>query len=473
MLGATFGSYRIVRMIGAGGMGAVYAAEHTLLGRAAAIKVLLPEYSVNSSVVMRFFNEAKAATAIRHPGIVEIYDFGYTPDGSGYIAMELLEGQSLTGRMRVGALRPAHALTLVRQISGALAAAHAKGIVHRDLKPDNVFIVPDPEVPGGERIKLLDFGIAKLMPAAGGNSTTNTGAVLGTPTYMAPEQCRGVAVDQRVDLYALGCILFEMLTGRPPFTGEGAGDVLAAHIHLPPPAVRATAPWCPESLERLVAHLLVKDPAHRVSSAAALIGEIDRLATEVTAIPGPAATHPEMSTASAQTTLSAATGAGPRIPAPRRAVWIGLGLTVIAIVGVVIAIGRDDEPTPSAGPPTAARLAPVDASVTVEPVTEPVSAPVTPTDAAEPVASTIRVAIDSRPQGAEVVIAAQVVGTTPYRGELPVASRYVITVRRRGHVDRSLTVDGTGPISETVTLLRAPPRADPAAGTSNKSVNPF
>src|SRR5207237_90204 len=141
------------------GMGAVYLAEHSMLGRRAAIKVLLPELSHHREIVARFFNEARALTAIRHPRIVEIFDFGYLPDASAYIVMEYLDGESLGTRCRrLRQLDPRRALTLVRQIAGALAAAHENSIVHRDLKPDNIFLVPDPEVPGGERIKVLDFG---------------------------------------------------------------------------------------------------------------------------------------------------------------------------------------------------------------------------------------------------------------------------------------------------------------------------
>src|SRR5207248_990205 len=158
-------------------------------------------------------------TTVRHPGIVEIYDFGFLADGCAYIVMEFLDGQGLAGRIAARGRMPAlEALSIARQIAGALSAAHGKSIVHRDLKPDNVFLVRDPEMPSGERIKLLDFGIAKLAGDTGINAQkTRTGAVMGTPTYMAPEQCRGVGVDHCADLYALGCILFEMLCGRPPF----------------------------------------------------------------------------------------------------------------------------------------------------------------------------------------------------------------------------------------------------------------
>ena len=277
MIGDVLGNYRIEREIGRGGMGVVYAAQHTLLGRTAAVKVLLPKYSREEDIVQRFFNEARAAAAIKHPGIVEIYDFGHASDGSAYIVMELCDGESLARRAR-RPLTIAAALTIVRQIAGTLAAAHRAGIIHRDLKPDNVFVVPDPDVSGGERIKLLDFGIAKLAHDSEGGSNTATGAILGTPNYMSPEQCRGAGqVDPRSDLYSLGVMLFELVLGRLPFSGEGPGDIVAAHVHLAPPSPRSIAPDVPADLDQLVLRLLAKNPADRPDSADAVVADIDRL----------------------------------------------------------------------------------------------------------------------------------------------------------------------------------------------------
>jgi serine/threonine-protein kinase len=281
MEGRVIGQYRVTGVLGEGGMGIVYAAEHTLLDRPAAVKVLLPKLSGEQEIVTRFFNEARAATAIRHPGIVEVYDFGWTSDGSAFIVMEHLQGETLRARRQRRPMRWSTALALVRQIAGALAAAHAKGIVHRDLKPDNIFLVPDPEVPGGERIKLLDFGIAKLAGALPSRHKTQTGMMMGTPTYMAPEQCRGVAVDSRADLYALGCILFELCTGRPPFIGEGEGDVLVAHIHEPPPTIASLVDGVPEEIELLVQRMLAKSPADRVQTADELLRLIDAARTAI------------------------------------------------------------------------------------------------------------------------------------------------------------------------------------------------
>src|SRR5215475_8740763 len=256
MLGRTLGNYHVVSKIGEGGMGVVYLARHATLGRPAAIKVLHPALSSNEDMVTRFFNEARAATAVRNPGIVEVFDFGTLDDGSAYIVMEYLEGENLGVRLRRGRFPVAATMTIVRAISRALQAAHEQGIVHRDLKPDNVFLVPDPELPSGERVKLLDFGIAKLAPISGEVSQTRTGMVMGTPTYMAPEQCRGAgSVDHRADLYSLGCVAYHMMCGRPPFVSDGAGDLIARHLYFAPDPLRSLCPDIPARIDDLVLRL--------------------------------------------------------------------------------------------------------------------------------------------------------------------------------------------------------------------------
>jgi tRNA A-37 threonylcarbamoyl transferase component Bud32 len=283
------GNYIITATLGEGGMGKVYAARHKHLGRPAAIKVLLPQYSSHPEVTTRFFHEAKAAAAAKNPGIVEIYDFGYRDqDRSAYIVMELLEGEDLETRLRrLGRIPLAQALLFTGQIASALAAAHASGIVHRDLKPANVFIVSDPQVIGGERVKILDFGIAKVSAAGpdgdggddGGDSKrTRAGAVMGTPTYMAPEQCRGAAnVDARTDLYAVGCILFEMLCGRPPFVGRSSIELMSAHLRDQPPAPSSIEPSIGREIDALILSLLAKDPDARFQRAVDLERAMDIL----------------------------------------------------------------------------------------------------------------------------------------------------------------------------------------------------
>ncbi len=287
-VGGYIGQYRIVHQLGAGGMGAVYVGEHVLLGRRAAIKTLHPTLAVYPEIIERFFTEARATSAIRDHGVVQIFDFGYHVDGTAYIVMELLEGESLQARIeRLGVLSPRDALRIARQAAGSLAVAHDRGIIHRDLKPENVYLIADPEAQGGERTKILDFGICKLGVATDA-AATQSGAQMGTPIYMSPEQCRGAGrVDQRADIYALGCVLFHMLTGRPPFEGEGAGDYIVAHMHLPPPApstlvpgldgsaVFASAIWA--TIDVLVARCLAKSPIERFASMRELQAELERV----------------------------------------------------------------------------------------------------------------------------------------------------------------------------------------------------
>jgi serine/threonine-protein kinase len=283
VIGETVGSYTVTEKISVGGMGTVYKAEHTLIGKPAAVKVLHPELCNNREIVNRFFNEAKATTQIKHPGIVEVFDFGYMESGDAFIVMEFLEGQSLGERITArGALDEGEAAMLLRSVCNALAAAHGKKIVHRDLKPDNIFLVADPEAPTGERPKILDFGIAKLADASlqGPTTVTKTGSVMGTPTYMSPEQCKGLGeLDERSDLYSLGCIFYELVTGRPPFTGMSAGELIGAHLYIEPPKPSAVAPAISAQTEQLILSLLAKDPAKRPQSARDLalrFGEIGK-----------------------------------------------------------------------------------------------------------------------------------------------------------------------------------------------------
>src|SRR5690349_19619861 len=288
-------------------MGAVYAGVHKLVGRRAAVKVLLPDLSRKQELVERFFNEARAAGRVKHPSIVDIYDFGYAGDGSAYIVMELLEGETLATRLKPRGPMPIPAATaLARQVANALAAAHAAGIVHRDLKPDNVFLVKDPEVVGGERVKLLDFGIAKLATDSAGVSATVTGAILGTPHYMSPEQCEGArVVDARTDLYSLGCMLFQMLTGQLPFDSPGIGGLIGMHLHVPPPLLRTRCPNASPELEAVIARLLAKSPDDRFQNAEA-VATVLATPSVASELPPMATLHPAASTAAATAELGTA-----------------------------------------------------------------------------------------------------------------------------------------------------------------------
>jgi serine/threonine protein kinase len=279
ILGRAIGHYRIQSFVARGGMGTVYRAEHHLIGKAAAVKVLRPELSRQPEVVQRFFNEARAASAIRHPGIIEVYDFGHLPDGRAYIVMELLQGETLAARLeRCGRLSELSAAMIGRGISVALAAAHGLGIVHRDLKPDNIFLVPDPEMPTGERCKVLDFGIAKLDTGDLSSArNTRTGTCIGTPLYMSPEQARGSAdLDHRSDLYSLGCMLHEMVTGDPPFMADGAAEILAMHLYGEIVPLVERVPEMSPAFAAVIEALLAKRPDDRFQSASEVVDALSQ-----------------------------------------------------------------------------------------------------------------------------------------------------------------------------------------------------
>ena len=272
----------------------VYRAEHVVLGSPAAVKVLLPQFSRDPITLDRFFTEAKAASSIRHISITEVFDYGRVGD-QAFIAMELLRGEDLTSFLgRQGVLTPLVAIEIGKQLLSALDAAHMLGVVHRDVKPDNIFLVRDVGAPGGIRIKVLDFGIAKLVgDQLGPKPKTKGGSILGTPAYMAPEQCRGGAeIDARADLYAVGCILFELLTGRPPFMAEGGGEVMAMHIYEPAPRLSQLAPHLPPDLDALIAKLLTKQPVDRAPSASWAYAALERVGVPPLDGPIPLGTRP-------------------------------------------------------------------------------------------------------------------------------------------------------------------------------------
>jgi serine/threonine-protein kinase len=400
------------------------------MGRKAAIKVLRREFAEDRGLVERFMNEARAANAIRHPNIIDIIDVGRMPSGIPYLMMEFLEGESLARRISRGSLPISEALDVILQTTSALAAAHAKGIVHRDLKPDNLYLVPDDAAAGGMRVKVLDFGIAKLRDdLSGGMAKTQAGSLMGTPPYMSPEQCRGIsdAIDHRTDVYAMGIILFEMLCGAPPFVSEGWGEVVLAHLTKPPPSARARNPSIPESLEVVIMKALAKDPNERFQSAADMRAALRSMSSVTTFSPRQtAAAVPTVGGAkSPPTTFRTATGEvsslnatmaeGPeaRRTKSRRGVVIG-GVTAAAAIAVVavVVVTRGDK-TPDA---TAAIAAPAATASAVTPPPAP-PAPKPATHETRPAApAQILVRLSSEPVGALVSDAKRgvVIGATPF-----------------------------------------------------------
>ncbi|MEY4578207.1 MAG: hypothetical protein RL701_2910 [Pseudomonadota bacterium] len=282
LVGATLDArYRVLRVIGEGGMGVVYEALHVLIEKRVALKVLRDTFTGRPDVVERFRQEAKSASKIGHPNIVDVSDFGETPSGQSYIVMEMLTGEDLADVLaRVRVLSPTRAVRIVYQVARALHATHKKSIVHRDLKPENIYLVERDGVQ--DFVKVVDFGVAKMneldAPAAG-RKLTRTGMLFGTPEYMSPEQSLGKPFDHRVDVYALGAILFELLSGRVPFTGENFMGILAQHGHSPVPTLASVNPAIQVSpdLEAVVMRALAKDPADRFPTMGAFAEELRRV----------------------------------------------------------------------------------------------------------------------------------------------------------------------------------------------------
>jgi len=263
--GTALGEYRIEGKIGQGGMGVVFSAVHPLIGKRAAIKILKKELCADPHTLERFVDEARVVNEIGHPNIVDIFAFGEMPDGRSYFVMEWLKGETLRARIARGKLAPAEVGQIVRPLARALEAAHEKGVIHRDLKPDNVFLV---DVRGEvATVKLLDFGIAKLARNDHRVEKTATGAIVGTPQYIAPEQAKGYSIDHRADIYALGGIIYELLTGRPPFVADNAMEMVAKHLMETPLPPSELAPEVPPDLDDLVLRMLAKLPAGRPSLA--------------------------------------------------------------------------------------------------------------------------------------------------------------------------------------------------------------
>ena len=453
MEGQRIGNYRIVRKIGQGGMGSVWEAKHEQLHRKAAIKLLRRELTTDPQVEIRFFNEAKAASRVDHPSIVKIDEFGHLPDGTAYIIMEYLSGDPLSVRLRNlgGKLQLPDTLRISRQIASALAATHAKGIVHRDLKPDNVMLVPDSEVAGGERVKILDFGIAKVITDYSGPGAeefkTNTGLVLGTATYMAPEQCKGAGdVTEKADVYSLAVVMYRMCCGKVPFRAEGPGEVMAMHIFSQPKPLREVDPRVPEPLAALIHRMMSKEP-HERPTMTQVATELEKMAMTITgpvsvptvtapvaAVAAPAATGAaepvaaSSSAASQPSTLGTAlgqSGSAPAVPvgSRSRAGWLVAAVLLLGGVGVSIPYGLHHMPQL-----LARKAKPVYWNV-----------------ASSPVAQVIRKADG------------QVMGSTPWTYTLPQGTgRQLFVLRADGYVEQEVWFDEASSATQNVTLVAEP-----------------
>ena len=296
LVGQRFGSFQAVRELGRGGMGTVLLAEHVLIPKRVAVKVLHRHLAEDPELVARLLAEARAMSLVQHENVVSVYDLD-TREGRPYFVMEYLEGRSLAELAR-GPLEPALAVELLAQVCDALGAAHAHGIIHRDLKPANVFLVAGPQ--GRHRVKLLDFGIAKRLARQEGETPTRMGVIMGTPEFMAPEQCLGREVDARTDLYAVGVLGYLLLTGCVPFAGTSAAEVLVAHLQQTPRPPHEVHAGVPRALSAVLLSALAKHPDERPASAAELraalegaLREFQREASRELAVkPVPARTPP-------------------------------------------------------------------------------------------------------------------------------------------------------------------------------------
>jgi serine/threonine protein kinase len=265
-IGQKIGNYHVIAKLSEGGMGVVYLAVHPVIGREVALKAIHPEYARNVEMVGRFITEAKSVNQIGHEHIVDVTDFGTTAGGDFYFIMEKLRGEPLADRIaREAPFSLERAVHVASQIAQALQASHDHGVIHRDLKPDNIFLVKHGD--DTDFVKVLDFGLAKLVGAGGPIRNSRSGTIVGTPYYMAPEQCDGqVDIDHRADVYALGVLLFEMLTGKVPFGGKGCGEVMLKHMTVPAPHARTIVPTLAPAVDAVLSRALAKDPAQRFQS---------------------------------------------------------------------------------------------------------------------------------------------------------------------------------------------------------------
>ncbi|HEX9104182.1 MAG TPA: serine/threonine-protein kinase, partial [Polyangia bacterium] len=370
MIGQSVGNYVIQRQLGEGGMGAVYLAEHPRIGRKVAIKVLLRELSANAQAVTRFFNEARASSEIRNEHIVDVLDFGELADGASYLVLEFLDGQTLTQLLSRGPLGVRRTLHIVNGVGRALGAAHAAGIVHRDLKPDNVMLVKRGS--DDDFVKVLDFGIAKLSQAQlEPGMKTKTGALLGTPSYMSPEQCRGLPVDHRSDIYSLGVMMYQMFSGTLPFEADGLGNLLLAHMTQEPVPLGERVPGLPPHLGQVVARAMEKAPEARFQQVAEMLAAIGDPSGQYATLSGESAAprtswevpslKSKLDTIGGNVAAEAVRRTPP--PQPRRGggLWIGL-LSLLVIGGAGAFVWKTRAPSipsqPRGEPPVAAAPAP-------------------------------------------------------------------------------------------------------------------
>jgi eukaryotic-like serine/threonine-protein kinase len=347
--GTMVGEYKIESRLGQGGMGTVYAARHPVIGKRVAIKVLSLFFSRDAGLVRRFTDEARSVNKIGHPNIIDVFAFGQLADGRQYFVMEYLEGETMAAWLEHGWPPMNEARRFLLQTCEALEAAHREGIIHRDLKPENLWIARPKH--GEPYIKVLDFGLAKLIAPETDHSTTKTGMVMGTPQFMSPEQCTGRGVDHRTDIYAMGAIIFRVYCGRLAFDGGSSAEVIAAQLYQPPPKPSSLASMS-EALEKLIFDCLDKDPSRRPASAAEL-GMRFKQATElignVTEQMAPVITAPPPAPETQKGFATQRSSLHKKQPAAKRRprMLYGVVLLVLLVGALVALLGRGSRTSPA------------------------------------------------------------------------------------------------------------------------------
>jgi eukaryotic-like serine/threonine-protein kinase len=478
--------YRVISKLGEGGMGVVYLAEHVFIEKRVALKVLSEDFARKADLVARFMQEAKAASKIGHENIVDITDFGETASGSVFFAMEFLDGMDLAGHIKGGGAMPfARAKQIMNQICRALGAAHNKGIIHRDMKPENVYLVT--REGRADFVKVLDFGIAKMSALdEGGSRLTRTGMIFGTPEYMSPEQAKGDKPDHRVDIYACGCILYEMLTGDVPFHAETFMGVLTKHMfeNPEPPSQRAPHANVPHDVEQVCLKALAKDRDQRfqtmkefaVALEACAGGDLSqawgnepsspgglREPSQAFRTPGTAARNAvgAQGAQGTQPPRSAATTSSPDLAPPKKRV----GLIIGGVIGLLLAGGAavvltQKKPEPPKPVVTAPVVAP-----------KPVVAETKPTAPAKPTHYTM--SINTQPPGAEVFNGAERLCVTPCNVPLPASETPVeLMLKKKGYKEQTLKIVPDKDHDYLADLMSASKPHSPSAARTPKSTAP-
>ncbi|PZR17277.1 MAG: hypothetical protein DI536_02830 [Archangium gephyra] len=471
--------YKIVKRIATGGMGQVYQAVHVELGKPLALKVMLPELSQDQEFVARFKREAIASSRIGQQNIIDISDFGRTPDGRFYFVMEFVDGKTLVRYRREGPFQFARVVHVGLQIARALAAAHSVNIVHRDLKPENVMLLQRPGQP--DFVKVLDFGIAKVVNGAQTAAYTAIGTVVGTPQYMAPEQARGLPVDVRSDVYSLGLILHELIRGKPTFDGDSQVELMGKQVHEPAPPLVSPFGIVPRALEQIVMQMLAKEPSQRPASMEAVVNALEAVASTPTPTARTEPLSPVVAKSKAKTELL--TNVAPLTPVPTRvqpATAVGQSAvdlaairpsrTPLIIAGLVLVVGALG----------VALWATRELQAAPKPVVTAPPAPVPVVEPAPPPASVVKIALETDPERAEVYEDDVLLGSTPLTLSRPLGTLASLRFEQRDYTPVSRKVRFESDTTVSIVLEKAkpamkkpPPRPERTADDSELKDSPF